>query len=89
VAPGKIDADSAASVIANSGSAAFVMRLDPQTRAAERAAYDASYKGVTDILTLYHGAGFLPDPLGGADVMTPNMVTASAQPVRGPPSSCS
>jgi phosphatidylglycerophosphate synthase len=32
----------------------FVMRLEPgNVRAAERAAYDASYKGVTDALTLY------------------------------------
>ena len=32
----------------------FVMRLDPaDPEPVERAAYDASYKGVTDVLTLY------------------------------------
>lgn len=32
----------------------FVMRLDPDTvEAVEHAAYDAAYKGVTDVLTLY------------------------------------
>jgi phosphatidylglycerophosphate synthase len=32
----------------------FVLRIDPERpREAERAAYDASYKGVTDLLTLY------------------------------------
>jgi hypothetical protein len=32
----------------------FVMRLDPANpEPVERAAYDASYKGVTDLLTLY------------------------------------
>ena len=37
-------------------------------RPVERAAYDATYKGVTDVLTLYlwRQPGLLPDPLGGA-----------------------
>ena len=47
----------------------FVMPLDPANPiAVERAAYDAAYKGVTDILTLYPVAQAClpPDPLGGA-----------------------
>jgi len=57
----------------------FVMRLDPANpELVERAAYDASYKGVTDILTLYlwrRGAFFLTRWAAQAG-MTPNMVTA-------------
>ena len=52
----RIDADSADfsySTLRKRGRP-FVMRLDPaDPETAERAAYDASYKGVTDILTLY------------------------------------
>ena len=57
----------------------FVMRLDPANpELAERAAYEASYKGVTDILTLYlwrRGAFYLTRWAAHAG-MTPNMVTA-------------
>ena len=57
----------------------FVMRLDPaNSELAERAAYEASYKGVTDILTLYlwrRGAFYLTRWAAHAG-MTPNMVTA-------------
>jgi phosphatidylglycerophosphate synthase len=57
----------------------FVLRLDPANpEPAERAAYDASYKGVTDILTLYlwrRGAFYLTRWAAQAG-MTPNMVTA-------------
>ena len=47
----------------------FVLPLDPANpEPVERAAYDAAYKGVTDVLTLYlwRRAGLLSDPLGGA-----------------------
>ena len=47
----------------------FVMPLDPaDPEPVERAAYDAAYKGVTDVLTLYlwRTTGLLPDALGGA-----------------------
>ena len=57
----------------------FVMRLDPaDTEAAERAAYDASYKGVTDILTLYlwRRAAFYLTRWAAQAGLTPNMVTA-------------
>lgn len=57
----------------------FVMRLDPaNTEAAERAAYDASYKGVTDILTLYlwRRPAFHLTRWAAQAGMTPNMVTA-------------
>jgi phosphatidylglycerophosphate synthase len=58
----------------------FVMRLDPaNAEVAERAAYDASYKGVTDLLTLYlwrHLAFHLTRWAARAG-MSPNMVTAA------------
>ena len=57
----------------------FVMRLDPtNVKAAERAAYDASYKGVTDILTLYlwRRPAFHLTRWAAQAGMTPNMVTA-------------
>jgi phosphatidylglycerophosphate synthase len=57
----------------------FVMRLDPANpEAAERAAYDASYKGVTDILTLYlwRRLAFYLTRWAAQAGMTPNMVTA-------------
>jgi phosphatidylglycerophosphate synthase len=57
----------------------FVMRLDAaDTEAAERAAYDASYKGVTDLLTLYlwRGAAFHLTRWAARAGLTPNMVTA-------------
>ena len=57
----------------------FLMRLDPaDTEAAEKAAYDASYKGVTDILTLYlwRRPAFYLTRWAARAGMTPNMVTA-------------
>lgn len=57
----------------------FVMRLDPSdAEPAERAAYDASYKGVTDILTLYlwRRPAFYLTRWAAQAGMTPNMVTA-------------
>ena len=57
----------------------FVMRLDPaDPEPAERAAYDASYKGVTDVLTLYlwRGLAFHLTPWAAQAGITPNMVTA-------------
>jgi len=57
----------------------FVMRLDPDNaEPAERAAYDASYKGVTDILTLYlwRRAAFYLTRWAAQAGLTPNMVTA-------------
>ena len=57
----------------------FVMRLDPANSvAAERAAYDASYKGVTDLLTLYlwRRLAFHLTRWAAQAGMTPNMVTA-------------
>lgn len=57
----------------------FVMRLDPaNVEAAEKAAYDASYKGVTDILTLYlwRRPAFHLTRWAASAGMTPNMVTA-------------
>jgi len=57
----------------------FVVRLDPANpELAERAAYEASYKGVTDILTLYlwRRAAFYLTRWAAQAGMTPNMVTA-------------
>ena len=57
----------------------FVIRLDPaNVEPVERAAYDASYKGVTDILTLYlwRRAAFHLTRWAAQAGMTPNMVTA-------------
>lgn len=57
----------------------FVIRLDPaNVEPAERAAYDASYKGVTDILTLYlwRRSAFYLTRWAARAGMTPNMVTA-------------
>ena len=56
----------------------FVMRLEAdKVEAAERAAYDASYKGVTDVLTLYlwRGLAFHLTRWAARAGMTPNMVT--------------
>ena len=56
----------------------FVLKLDPaDTERAERAAYDASYKGVTDILTLYlwRGLAFHLTRWAARVGMTPNQVT--------------
>ena len=57
----------------------FVMRLDPANpEAVERAAYDASYKGVTDALTLYlwRRPAFHLTRWAALAGLTPNMVTA-------------
>jgi phosphatidylglycerophosphate synthase len=57
----------------------FVMRLDPaDPEPVERAAYDASYKGVTDLLTLYlwRRLAFYLTRWAARAGMTPNMVTA-------------
>jgi phosphatidylglycerophosphate synthase len=57
----------------------FVMVLDPNDpEPAERAAYAAAYKGVTDILTLYlwRGAAFYLTRWAARARLTPNMVTA-------------
>ena len=57
----------------------FVMRLDPTSAdQVERAAYDASYKGVTDALTLYlwRRPAFYLTRWAARAGMTPNMVTA-------------
>jgi phosphatidylglycerophosphate synthase len=57
----------------------FVMRLDPgNAEAVERAAYDASYKGVTDILTLYlwRRAAFHLTRWAARAGLSPNSVTA-------------
>ena len=57
----------------------FVMRLDPSSvDAVERASYDASYKGVTDILTLYlwRRPAFYLTRWAAQAGMSPNMVTA-------------
>lgn len=57
----------------------FVLALDPaDPEAVERAAYDASYKGVTDVLTLYlwrRPAFYLTRWAAEAGI-SPNMVTA-------------
>ena len=57
----------------------FVMPLDPANPiAVERAAYDAAYKGVTDILTLYlwRKPAFYLTRWAAQAGMSPNMVTA-------------
>jgi len=57
----------------------FVMRLEPATtEAVERAAYDASYKGVTDLLTLYlwRRPAFHLTRWAAMAGLSPNMVTA-------------
>jgi len=57
----------------------FVMRLDPANPdPVERAAYDASYKGVTDALTLYlwRRPAFHLTRWAARAGMSPNMVTA-------------
>ena len=57
----------------------FVMPLDPaDPEAVERAAYDASYKGVTDALTLYlwRRPAFHLTRWAAQAGLTPNMVTA-------------
>jgi phosphatidylglycerophosphate synthase len=57
----------------------FVMPLDPaDPEAVERAAYDASYKGVTDALTLYlwRKPAFYLTRWAAEAGFTPNMVTA-------------
>jgi len=57
----------------------FVMRLDPANPdPVERAAYDASYKGVTDALTLYlwRRPAFYLTRWAARAGMSPNMVTA-------------
>ena len=57
----------------------FVMRLDPaDPMAVERAAYDASYKGVTDALTLYlwRRPAFYLTRWAAEAGLTPNAVTA-------------
>ena len=57
----------------------FVMRLDPaDPEPVERAAYNASYKGVTDALTLYlwRRPAFYLTRWAARAGLTPNMVTA-------------
>ena len=57
----------------------FVLWIDPaDTRSAERAAYDAAYKGVTDLLTLYlwRRPAFHLTRWAAEAGLTPNMVTA-------------
>ena len=57
----------------------FVMRVDPNdTEPAERAAYDAAYKGVTDVLTLYlwRKPAFHLTRWAAQAGLTPNMITA-------------
>ena len=57
----------------------FVMPLDPNDpEPVERAAYDASYKGVTDILTLYlwRKAAFYLTRWAAQAGLSPNLVTA-------------
>ena len=56
----------------------FVLPLDPQnSEPVERAAYDASYKGVTDVLTLYlwRKPAFYLTRWAAQAGMTPNQVT--------------
>jgi phosphatidylglycerophosphate synthase len=58
----------------------FVLRLDPaDTELMERAAYDASYKGVTDVLTLYllRKPAFYLTRWAAEAGLSPNMVTAA------------
>jgi phosphatidylglycerophosphate synthase len=57
----------------------FVLRLDPANpEPAERAAYDASYKGVTDLLTLYlwRRPAFHLTRWAAEAGLSPNMITA-------------
>ena len=57
----------------------FVLRVDPEdTTPVERAAYDAAYKGVTDILTLYlwRKPAFYLTRWSAEIGLTPNMITA-------------
>jgi phosphatidylglycerophosphate synthase len=57
----------------------FVLQLDPTNpEPVERAAYNASYKGVTDALTLYlwRGLAFHLTRLAARASLTPNFVTA-------------
>ncbi|MGH6659307.1 MAG: CDP-alcohol phosphatidyltransferase family protein, partial [Sphingomicrobium sp.] len=57
----------------------FVLALDPTNpEPAERAAYDAAYKGVTDVLTLYlwRGAAFYLTRWAARAGLTPNFITA-------------
>jgi phosphatidylglycerophosphate synthase len=56
----------------------FVMPLDPSdTERVERAAYDAAYKGVTDVLTLYlwRGIAFHLTRWAARAGLTPNTIT--------------
>jgi len=56
----------------------FVMRLDPtDPEPVERAAYDAAYKGVTDVLTLYlwRRAAFYLTRWAARARLSPNLVT--------------
>jgi len=56
----------------------FVLRLDPDTaETVERAAYDASYKGVTDALTLYlwRRPAFYLTKWAAESGLTPNTIT--------------
>ena len=56
----------------------FVLPLDPANpEPVERAAYDASYKGVTDALTLYlwRGLAFHLTRMAARIGMTPNQIT--------------
>lgn len=58
----------------------FVLPVTEETQdAAERAAYDGAYKGVTDALTLYlwRGAAFYLTRLAARAGVTPNMVTSA------------
>jgi phosphatidylglycerophosphate synthase len=57
---------------------AYLLPLDPGTaRAVEKASYDGSYKGVTDLLTLYlwRGLAFHLTRLAAALRLSPNMIT--------------
>jgi len=57
----------------------FVMRLDPHDpEPVERASYDASYKGVTDVLTLYlwRRPAFYLTRWAAQAGMSPNLITA-------------
>ena len=57
---------------------AYLMPLTPATaRGVEKASYDGSYKGVTDLLTLYlwRGIAFYLTRLAAALRLSPNMIT--------------
>lgn len=57
---------------------AYLMPLTPETApAVEKASYDASYKGVTDVLTLYlwRGAAFYITRWAAYARLTPNIIT--------------